>query len=304
MAGVEERLKALRELIARYDYRYYVLDDPEVPDAEYDRRLSDLRALEASHPELVTPDSPTQRVSGTPLKAFGEVEHRVPMLSLDNAFTDADVEAFDRRIRERLELSGEVTYHCEPKLDGLAVTLLYERGEFKVGATRGDGVRGEDITANLRTLKSVPLKLLGSGYPRRLEVRGEVFMSLEGFERMNKEALARDEKVFVNPRNAAAGSLRQLDPKVTAARPLEIFFYGIGLIEGGELPAHHGEVLAALRHWGLRTSPEIRLAKGVSGSSVETTDMERDSQPRARVSVRSALEDSMFAEKTRQDGEL
>jgi len=255
----------LRETLARYDYRYYVLDDPEVPDSEYDRCIAELRRLEALHPEWVTEDSPTQRVSGTPLKAFGEVTHRVPMLSLDNAFTDQDVEAFDRRVRERLELTDEVVYHCEPKLDGLAVTLRYEAGEFRVGATRGDGARGEDITANLKTLRSVPLTLRGEGFPQVLEVRGEVFMTLKGFERMNREALERDDKVFVNPRNAAAGSLRQLDARVTASRPLEIFFYGLGAVEGGDMPAHHGDVLAALRSFGLRTCPEIRRVTGVAG---------------------------------------
>jgi DNA ligase (NAD+) len=258
-------MKALREQIARHDYRYYVLNDPEVPDAEYDRLVAELKALEAAHPELVTADSPTQRVSGAAAREFGEVEHRVPMLSLDNAFADEDIVNFDRRVRERLEIEGEVDYDCEPKLDGLAVGLLYERGELKVGATRGDGLRGEDVTANLRTLKSVPLRLRGQGFPRVLEARGEVFMSVKGFERMNREALGRNEKTFVNPRNAAAGALRQLDPRITASRPLEIFFYGIGVVEGGHLPGRHSELLAALRGWGLRTCPEIRVERGVDG---------------------------------------
>ncbi|MBS0373497.1 MAG: NAD-dependent DNA ligase LigA [Proteobacteria bacterium] len=265
MTSVRERVRVLREAIARHDYRYYVLNDPEVPDAEYDRLAAELRALEAAHPELVTADSPTQRVSGEPSREFREVEHRVPMLSLDNAFADEDIVNFDRRVRERLEIDGEVDYNCEPKLDGLAVGLVYEDGELRVGATRGDGLRGEDVTANLRTLKSVPLRLQGKGYPRLLEARGEVFMTLKGFERMNAELEARGEKTFVNPRNAAAGALRQLDPRITATRPLEIYFYGIGAVEGGSFAGRHSELLAMLRGWGLRTSPEIRLERGVAG---------------------------------------
>ncbi len=265
MTEAAAQVKALRDTLARYDHRYYVLDDPEVPDAEYDRTLHALKRLEAAHPTLVTPDSPTQRVSGTPLKAFGEVTHRVPMLSLDNAFADDEVRGFDRRVRERLERDEPIVYHCEPKLDGLAVTLRYEQGELTVGATRGDGATGEDITQNLRTLPGVPLRLRGEGVPSVLEVRGEVFMTQRGFERLNAEALARGDKAFVNPRNAAAGSLRQLDPRITAQRPLEIFFYGLGWVEGGALPKQHGEVLAALRAFGLRTCPEIRLVKGVEG---------------------------------------
>jgi DNA ligase (NAD+) len=265
MTDEAARVMALRDTLARYDYRYYVLDDPEVPDAEYDRVLGELRRLEATHPQLVTADSPTQRVSGLPLKEFGEVAHRVPMLSLDNAFSDDDVRAFDRRVRERLERDDEVIYHCEPKLDGLAVTLIYEKGELIVGATRGDGATGEDITQNLRTLPGVPLRLCGEGYPAVLEVRGEVFMTQRGFERLNADALSRGEKAFVNPRNAAAGSLRQLDSRITAKRPLDIFFYGLGQVDGGSLPMQHGDVLAALRSFGLRTCPEIRLVTGVEG---------------------------------------
>ncbi len=265
MAGARERVKVLREEIARHDFRYYVQDDPEVPDAEYDRLVQELKALEAAHPELVSSDSPTQRVSGAPAREFGSVEHRVPMLSLDNAFADEDIVNFDRRVRERLEIEGSVAYNCEPKLDGLAVALRYEDGELRVGATRGDGLKGEDVTVNLRTIKSVPLKLRGRGYPRVLEARGEVFMAVRGFERMNAELEARGEKTFVNPRNAAAGALRQLDPRITATRPLEIFFYGIGAVDGGTLPGRHSELLAALRGWGLRTCPEIELQEGVVG---------------------------------------
>ena len=258
------QLEALKAILARYDYRYYVLDDPEVPDATYDRLMGELRALETAHPHCITPDSPTQRVSGTPLKHFDAVSHRVPMLSLENAFLDADVEAFDRRVRERLETEELIDYHCEPKLDGLAISLTYVEGHLVVGATRGDGVTGEDVTSNLRTMKSVPLRLQGT-VPALVEVRGEVFMSDAGFARMNREALAKGEKIFVNPRNAAAGSLRQLDPIITATRPLDAFFYGVGAVEGGTLPATHGEFVALLRAWGLRTCPETRVARGAAG---------------------------------------
>lgn len=258
------QLEALKATLARYDYRYYVLDDPEVPDATYDRLMGELRALETAHPHCITPDSPTQRVSGTPLKHFDAVSHRVPMLSLENAFLDADVEAFDRRVRERLETEELIDYHCEPKLDGLAISLTYVEGHLVVGATRGDGVTGEDVTSNLRTMKSVPLRLQGT-VPALVEVRGEVFMSDAGFARMNREALAKGEKIFVNPRNAAAGSLRQLDPSITATRPLDAFFYGVGAVEGGTLPATHGEFVALLRAWGLRTCPETRVARGAAG---------------------------------------
>lgn len=258
------RLEALKATLARYDHRYYVLDDPEVPDAEYDRRMQELKGLEAEHPALITADSPTQRVSGTPLKEFGEVSHRVAMLSLDNAFLDEDVEAFDKRVRERLESDRPIAYHCEPKLDGLAISLTYVEGRLLVGATRGDGVTGEDVTSNLRTLKSVPLRLQGN-VPALVEIRGEVFMSDAGFARMNRDALARGEKTFVNPRNAAAGSLRQLDPAITATRPLDAFFYGVGAIEGGHLPPTHGAFIAQLRQWGLRTCPETRVEHGAAG---------------------------------------
>jgi len=265
MGTASERVQQLRADIARHDYRYYVLDDPEVPDAEYDRLVRELKSLEAAHPQLVSADSPTQRVSGEAAREFAEVEHRVPMLSLDNGFSDDDIIAFDRRVRERLETEAAISYSCEPKLDGLAVTLVYEHGRFVRGATRGDGVRGEDVTANLRTLPTVPLRLIGSGHPPLLEARGEVFMSFRGFNRMNAEAQAKGEKVFVNPRNAAAGSLRQLDPHITASRPLEIFFYGIGAVDGAALPDRHSALLAALRAWGLRISPETTVATGVDG---------------------------------------
>jgi DNA ligase (NAD+) len=258
------RVEQLREQIRFHNYRYYVLDDPQVPDAEYDRLLGELQALEAEHPELVSADSPTQRVGAKPLSAFGEVRHEVPMLSLDNAFDDDEVGEFDRRVREKLEVEA-VDYTAEPKLDGLAVSLLYEDGILVRGATRGDGSSGEDITQNVRTIQSIPLKLLGRGYPKRLEVRGEVFISHAGFAALNEHQQAQEQKLFANPRNAAAGSLRQLDPHITAQRPLEIYCYGIGLVEGGQLPDSHSGILKQLRDWGLRVYAGIEKVTGLAG---------------------------------------
>jgi DNA ligase (NAD+) len=264
-ASVQQRVAQLRADIERHNYRYHVLDDPEIPDSGFDRLVNELRELEQAYPQLVTPDSPTQRVGGAPVAAFAQVRHRVPMLSLDNAFTPEEVVAFDRRVRERLESDREIQYLCEPKLDGLAVSLTYRRGRLEIGATRGDGTVGEDVTHNLRTIKSVPLRLTGKGYPDLLDVRGEVLMSIAGFKEMNRRAQEKGEKVFVNPRNAAAGSLRQLDPRLAASRPLEIFFYSAAVAEGASLPGRHSAVLEALRGWGLRTSPETRVVEGVEG---------------------------------------
>ncbi len=259
------RAAALRELLERYNYRYHALDDPEVPDAEYDRLMLELRALETQHPGLATPDSPTQRVGAAPVAAFGAVRHRMAMLSLDNAFSDEEVRDFDRRIRERLGSAGPISYSAEPKLDGLAISARYEQGVYVQGATRGDGETGEDITQNLKTIKALPLKLRAQRPPSVLEVRGEVFMPLAGFEKFNAEALARGEKSFVNPRNAAAGSLRQLDPRMTAARPLDLFIYGLGVVEGGGLPGRHSETLQALRRWGFKICPQSRVVEGADG---------------------------------------
>ncbi len=258
------RAQDLREQIAQHDYLYYVQNEPAVPDAEYDRLMRELRALEAQYPELVSADSPTQRVSGAPASEFGTVQHAVPMLSLENAFTDDDVENFDRRARERLGIEGPLEYSAEPKLDGLAVSVVYVDGVFQRAATRGDGVTGEDVTANVRTIRSVPGRLRGNT-PRVLEVRGEVFMPYEGFRQVNREAEARGDKLYVNPRNLAAGSLRQLDPKVTASRPLDLFFYATGQVEGGALPSRHTDLLAQLREWGLRTCGETRRVTGAAG---------------------------------------
>ncbi|MGA0799653.1 MAG: NAD-dependent DNA ligase LigA [Steroidobacteraceae bacterium] len=259
-----QRAAELRRSIEYHNYRYHVLDDPELPDAEFDRLLVELRQLEAQHPELVTADSPTQRVGGAPSDEFQEVRHRVPMLSIDNAFNREDVIAFDRRLRERLGSDASLDYSAEPKLDGLAISVTWEHGHLVRAATRGDGTTGEDVTANVRTIRSIPLRLRGDA-PALLEVRGEIFISNAGFKRLNAEATQRGEKGFVNPRNAAAGSLRQLDPNITATRPLEVFFYTLGVLEGAKLPQTHTEVLAMLRNWGLRVSPEVKQVSGAEG---------------------------------------
>lgn len=261
--SIEARIKQLRDEINYHNYLYYVLDAPEIPDAEYDRLLRDLQQLETAHPELITPDSPTQRVGAKPVKEFGEVRHRVPMLSLDNAFSEEEVQDFDRRARERLGVDW-VEYTAEPKLDGLAVSIRYENGILVQAATRGDGVTGEDVTHNVRTIPSIPLKLFGKGYPKLLEVRGEIYMPKLGFEELNRRARESGEKEFANPRNAAAGSLRQLDPRITATRPLAFYCYGIGDVEDGKLPADHYSMLKQLREWGIRVSPEIKRVKGVT----------------------------------------
>ncbi|WP_312931825.1 NAD-dependent DNA ligase LigA [Stutzerimonas nitrititolerans] len=266
-----ERIAELRSEIDAHNYRYYVLDEPSVPDAEYDRLFKELRALETEHPELVTPESPTQRVGGEALAAFGQVRHEVPMLSLGNAFEEQDLTDFDRRAREGLDLpagdlfgdGAELEYSCEPKLDGLAVSLLYENGHLVRGATRGDGSTGEDISANVRTVRNIPLKLHGSGWPAVLEVRGEIYMPKAGFEALNARQLESGGKPFANPRNAAAGSLRQLDSKITASRPLELCAYGVGRSDG-ELADTHIGILQALKGWGLPISRELKLARGLA----------------------------------------
>ena len=259
------RVRELREAIEQHNYRYYVLDDPLIPDSEYDRLMRELQALEALHPGLVTPDSPTQRVGGAPSAAFQEVEHSLPMLSLENALSAADMADFDRRVRERLALDGVVDYAAEPKLDGLAISLRYEDGVLVQAATRGDGSRGENVTANVRTVKSVPLRLRGSGWPGLLEVRGEVFMPRQGFQDLNARQRDKGEKTFANPRNAAAGSLRQLDPAVTATRPLAFFCYGLGQVAGPAIAETHSDAMARLRDWGLPVSPELEVVRGLDG---------------------------------------
>ena len=310
---VATRAAALREAIRRHDHRYYVLDDPEIADREYDALMRELEALEGRHPGLVTADSPTQRVGAAPSAAFPEVVHRVPMLSLANAFDEGEVRAFDRRIRERLAAwqdsaqpgsvqpgSGQqdgarqggegdaqqdharqdaepaVEYTGEVKIDGLAISLVYEKGRLVRGATRGDGARGEDVTANVRTIRTVPLRLLGDAPPARLEVRGEIFMPRAGFERMNEAQRERGERTYVNPRNAAAGALRQLDPAVTATRPLSLHCHGMGDVsDDAALPPRHSDVLDALAGWGLPVSPHTKVLAGVEECLAYHTGMGR-----------------------------
>lgn len=265
--SLRQEAEALREQIRHHNYQYHVLDSPDIPDAEYDRLLRRLQALEKEHPELVTDDSPTQRVGATPISAFGTVQHEIPMLSLDNAFSEEELRDFHRRVADRLELAIDdaLAYAAEPKLDGAAVSLIYEKGRFVKGATRGDGTTGEDITHNVRTIESVPLRLRGKGYPARLEVRGEVYMPRARFNAFNEMAATKGEKTFVNPRNAAAGSLRQLDPRLTAERPLDIYVYALGVVDGGRMPACHDEILDQLQEWGLRVCPERRVVEGIDG---------------------------------------
>ena len=267
-AATRKKVESLRSEIRNHNYLYHVLDDPEVPDAEYDRLIRDLTKLEKENPELVTNDSPTQRVGAEPIKAFGTVQHVLPMLSLDNAFSEDELRDFHRRVTERLNIddaSDELSYSAEPKLDGAAVSLMYEHGELVRAATRGDGTTGEDITHNVRTIASVPLKLIGKGYPSLMEVRGEVFMPRAGFERFNELARQKDEKTFVNPRNAAAGSLRQLDPRLTADRPLDMYAYSVGQVDGGSLAGLQSAILDQLQQWGLKICPERKVVNGISG---------------------------------------
>ena len=260
--GASARIDELRELLEEHAHRYYVLDDAQIPDAEYDRLWRELEALEQQHPDRVDANSPTQRVGGAPLPGFGEVQHRVPMLSLANAFEDQEIRDFDRRVRERLEVS-EVEYTVETKLDGLAASLRYEDGILVQAATRGDGATGEDVTANVRTIKAVPLHLRDAGIPAVLEVRGEVYMTHAGFAALNESQRRKGEKTFANPRNAAAGGIRQLDPRITATRPLTMFVYGLGHVDEGALTGTHYETLATLRSWGLRVSPETVVVSGI-----------------------------------------
>lgn len=280
MEPINRQIDSLRALLRRYEYFYHVMDEPQVPDAEYDRLMTQLRELETQHPDLLTADSPTQRVGAAPLTAFGQIRHEVPMLSLDNVFEEEGLLAFDKRVRDRLKSGDDLTYCCELKLDGLAVSLLYENGELVRAATRGDGTTGEDITSNVRTIRTIPLRLHDGGgasfqrnaqpesqreaqpIPERLEIRGEVFMSEAGFQRLNDDAKREGGKIFANPRNAAAGSLRQLDPAITAKRPLTFFCYGVGLLEGGALPDSHWKRLQLFKSWGMPVSNRVRLCTG------------------------------------------
>ena len=262
---VLQRYQRLKDELNQHNHSYYVLDNPTVPDSEYDRLMRELQQIEQQFTALQTPDSPSQRVGGEALDSFQQVKHHVPMLSLDNAFSDSDMLDFDRRIKERLnvDVTHKIAYVCEPKLDGVAVSLIYKNGTLVRGATRGDGSVGEDITANVRTINSIPLKLQGTNFPEILEVRGEIYMPREGFDQLNQKALLSGDKPFVNPRNAAAGSLRQLDSKITATRPLEMCAYSTGQFVGGNKPDSHFQALTHLGHWGFKINPYVELVKGV-----------------------------------------
>ena len=262
MNQARTRIDQLREEIERHNYCYYVLDEPAVPDAEYDRLMRELQALEEEHPELSSPDSPTQRVGGQPLEGFEPVRHETPMLSLANAFSGDEVEAFHERVIKGLE-TEHADYVAEPKLDGVAISLRYQNGRLERAATRGDGATGEDVTANVRTIAAIPLRLRGEGWPDRLEVRGEIYMPLDGFRAYNRMAAAEGLKELVNPRNAAAGSLRQLDSKITASRPLA--FYAYSVLGGERLPESHFEQLQQLRGWGFPVNPEVRRVRDAGG---------------------------------------
>ncbi len=278
---IRKRVDSLRATLEDHNYYYYVLDDPRIPDAEYDRLFRELQKLEAEHPELATEDSPTRRVGSSAETSFEEVTHRLPMLSLDNAFSEDELRDFDRRVRDRLGEDGAIEYVCEPKLDGLAVSLHYENGTLTRAATRGDGYTGEDITANIRTIPSVPLKLRGSGYPDLVEVRGEVYMPRAGFEKLNERLAEQGEKTFVNPRNAAAGSLRQKKSTVTANRPLELCAYSMAVTDETVLPETHWDSLQLVRGWGFRINPEMRKAEGVEACLDAYNELmaKRDSLP-------------------------
>jgi len=278
---ISQRVDELRSLLEEHNYRYYVQDDPSIPDAEYDRLFRELQGLEADHPELASEDSPTRRVGSSAETSFEEVVHRIPMLSLDNAFSDEELRDFDRRVRERLGTDEEIEYVCEPKLDGLAVSLHYEQGRLIRAATRGDGYAGEDITANIRTIPSVPLKLRGDDYPDLVEVRGEVYMPKAGFDKLNQRLADQGEKTFVNPRNAAAGSLRQKKSTITAKRPLEMCAYSVAVTDEDQLPDSHWAGLQQVKNWGFRVNPEMRRAQGVEACLTAYSELmeKRDSLP-------------------------
>lgn len=263
--SIEQQILKLREQLNLYNHQYYVLDEPTVPDAEYDRLFRQLQTLEQENPEFASDDSPTQRVGGAPLSEFESVAHEMKMLSLDNAFNAEDMQAFERRIKERLKDDTTIEFACEPKLDGVAISLLYEDGLLVRGATRGDGSTGENITQNVRTIRNIPLKLRSEGFPQRLEVRGEIYLPKQGFDQINARAIAAGEKTFVNPRNAAAGSLRQLDSRITATRPLEFCAYSVGVVEGGSLPEKHADILRQLKNWGFKLNHLLEVVEGKEG---------------------------------------
>jgi DNA ligase (NAD+) len=287
MAQILEQVRAeyeqLKDELNQHNHRYYVLDEPTIPDSEYDRSMRRLQDIEQQHPELLSDDSPSQRVGGAALPSFSQVSHAVPMLSLDNAFSEEELEAFDRRISDRLNYKDDqqIDYVCEPKLDGVAVSLLYSQGLLVRGATRGDGKVGEDITANVRTINSIPLRLNGDGIPELLEVRGEIYLPRDGFDKINAAAIAKGDKPFVNPRNAAAGSLRQLDSKITASRPLEMCAYSVGQFQGGETPDSHLNMLKALGSWGFKINTYVEAVQGIAACEAyyERMQKRRDQLP-------------------------
>ena len=267
-ADIQKRISILREQLNSYSHQYYILDAPSVPDAEYDRLYRELETLEKEYPETITADSPTQKVGAEPLSSFSQITHEMPMLSLDNAMNEDELIDFERkvkdRLKDRLNSDEQIEYACEPKLDGLAVSILYENGQLVQAATRGDGATGENITLNVRTIKNVPLSLRGDNYPERLEVRGEIYIPKAGFEKLNQDARENDGKVFANPRNAAAGSLRQLDSRITAKRPLELCAYSIGVVSDEFiLPNKHEEILQRMKHWGLKINSDMAVVKGI-----------------------------------------
>ncbi|MCK4903061.1 MAG: NAD-dependent DNA ligase LigA [Candidatus Marinimicrobia bacterium] len=273
--GFADRILKIRDEINNHNYRYYVLNDPIISDSEYDKLLRELEALETNHPELITPDSPTQRIGAAPLTEFGTIQHTIPMQSLANAMNNEELIAFDKRVQKLLETNNDINYVAEPKLDGIGVELVYINGVFKHGSTRGDGITGEDITQNLKTIKAIPLKLRSGNQfiPSILEVRGEVFMTKDGFNELNSTREKQVEKLFANPRNAAAGSLRQLDSKITAERPLSIFCYQQGTIEGIAFETHM-EFLQALKMWGIPVNPHIKNIFGIDEILKYHHDME------------------------------
>ena len=287
MAQILEQVRAeyeqLKDELNQHNHCYYVLDEPTIPDSEYDRSMRRLQDIEQQHPELLSDDSPSQRVGGAALPSFSQVSHAVPMLSLDNAFSEEELEAFDRRISDRLNYKDDqqIDYVCEPKLDGVAVSLLYNQGLLVRGATRGDGKVGEDITANVRTINSIPLRLNGDGIPELLEVRGEIYLPRGGFDKINAAAIAKGDKPFVNPRNAAAGSLRQLDSKITASRPLEMCAYSVGQFQGGETPDSHLNMLKALGSWGFKINTYVEAVQGIAACEAyyERMQKRRDQLP-------------------------
>tara|TARA_B100001057_G_C22870019_1_gene958313 strand:+ start:4571 stop:6586 length:2016 start_codon:yes stop_codon:yes gene_type:complete len=262
---IKKKVEKLRDQINHHNYRYHALDDPEISDSEYDRLMRDLQSLESQYPNLVSSNSPTQRVGSVPISKFKTVQHELQMLSLENSFTLEELKDFHKRNLDRLreENHSKISYAAEPKLDGVAVSLIYENGTLIRAATRGDGSNGEDVTHNVRTIKSIPLKLIGDNYPSKIEIRGEIFMPIDGFISYNELAKKSGEKVFVNPRNAAAGSIRQLDPKLTANRPLDMYAYAIGITNSNTLPSYHSEIINLIHSWGIKVCPDRKVVKDI-----------------------------------------